>query len=291
MTQVQLNGKVALVTGANSGIGRVTARTLALQGYQVFLACRSEVRTRPVLEEIQRLSHGTAKAEFLSLDLGDLDSVQHCADTFLKRDLALHLLIGNAGLAGQRGITASGFELAFGTCHIGHFLLIELLMEKLVGSAPARIVMVSSKAHRHAKDIDFDTLRQSTRSRTGLSEYAVAKLANLLHTKELARRLQGSGVTTYAVHPGVVATDVWRAMPKPLTWVLKRFMRSEEEGAATTLHCAINPALATQTGRYYADSEEQEPSATACDAGLGLELWQKSEQWVGRSALRREVLQ
>lgn len=280
MFNVEPNGKVALVTGANSGIGRVTARTLAMQGYRVFLACRSETRTRPVLEEIERLSKGSAQAEFIRLDLGDLDSVRRCAEDFLGRGLKLHLLIGNAGLAGQRGITASGFELAFGTCHIGHFLLVGLLLERLKESAPARIVMVSSKAHRHAAGIDFGTLQQPTQSRTALKEYAVAKLANLLHTRELARRLADTGVTTYAVHPGVVATDVWRAVPKPVTWLLKPFMRSEEDGAATTLHCATAPALASQTGLYYADGQAQEPSAAALNPGLASELWRHSEMWV-----------
>lgn len=280
MLNLETNGKVALVTGANSGIGRVTARTLALQGYRVFLACRSEARTRPVLEEIRRLSQGTAQAEFLPLDLGDLGSVRRCAEAFLERGLALHLLIGNAGLAGQRGITPSGFELAFGTCHVGHFLLVELLRDRLEESAPARIVMVSSKAHRHAKTIDFAALQQPTRSRTALKEYAVAKLANMLHTKELARRLAGTGVTTYAVHPGVVATDVWRAMPKPVTWLLKRFMRNEEEGAATTLYCATAPQLAEQSGEYYADCQLSEASAVAHDWRLAAQLWVHSQAWV-----------
>ncbi|ATH79673.1 SDR family oxidoreductase [Ectopseudomonas mendocina] len=282
MPRAQPNGKVALVTGANSGIGRVTARKLALQGYRVFLACRSEARTRPVLEEIQQLSDGTAQAEFLSLDLGDLGSVRRCADGFLKRGLHLHLLICNAGLAGQRGITTSGFELAFGTCHVGHFLLVELLKERLVKSAPARIVLLSSKAHRHAKGVSFDLVRQPTRSRAALPEYAEAKLANLLHAKELARRLEGTGITTYAVHPGVVATDVWRALPSTLAWVLKRFMRSEEDGAATTLYCATDPGIAGQTGRYYADCKEEQPSVAACDQVLAAELWSRSEGWVSR---------
>lgn len=283
MQSVETNGKVALVTGANSGIGRVTASTLALQGYRVFLACRSESRTQPVLEDIQRLSNGTAHAEFLPLDLADLASVRRCAETLLERHLPLHLLIGNAGLAGQRGITPSGFELAFGTCHVGHFLLIELLLERLKTSAPARIVMVSSKAHRHAKDINFDALRNPTRTRTGLNEYAVAKLANLLHVKELARRLEDTGVTTYAVHPGVVATDVWRAMPRPMAWLLKPFMRSAEEGAATTLYCATTPALSTQSGLYYADCRIEEPSPCALDPSLASRLRLHSEAWVANA--------
>lgn len=280
MPIVQLNGKIALVTGANSGIGRITARTLALQGYRVFLACRSEARTLPILDEIHRLSEGTAQAEFLPLDLGDLDSVRCCAEIFLKRGVLLHLLICNAGLAGQRGLTTSGFELTFGTCHIGHFLLVELLLERLRESVPARIVMVSSKAHRHAKGIDFDTLRQPTRSRAGIPEYAVAKLANLLHAKELARRLDGSGITTYAVHPGIVATDVWRTLPKPFACLVKRFMRSEEEGATTTLYCATAAELAMQSGLYYADCHVEEPSPQARDPMLAERLWRHSEAWV-----------
>ena len=280
MNRVELNGRVALVTGANSGIGRVTARELALQGYQVFLACRSAARTQPLLDEIAHLSGGTAKAEFLQLDLADLGSVRRCAEAFLQRGLGLHLLVGNAGLAGQRGRTASGFELAFGTCHVGHFLLTQLLLERLKASAPARIVMVSSKAHRHARSIDFTAVRQSTASRTGLKEYAVAKLANLLFTKELARQLADSGVTTYAVHPGVVATDVWRAMPGPLAWLLKRFMKSEAEGAATTLYCATAASLAPQSGLYYVDCAEAEASSPACDPQLASRLWSQSQAWV-----------
>lgn len=280
MATVTSNGKVALITGANSGIGRITARELALQGYHVFLACRSATRTQPVLEEIARLSGGTAKAEFIELDLGDLASVRRCAAAFLRTGLGLHLLIANAGLAGQRGLTPSGFELAFGTCHVGHFLLTQLLLERLKVSAPARIVVVSSKAHRHVRGIDFAAVRQGTVSPGGLKEYSVAKLANLLFSNELARRLQGSGVTSYAVHPGVVATDVWRAIPGPLAWLLKHFMRSIEDGAATTLYVATAPELAGQSGGYYADCKTADTSPVAQDQALAKQLWEQSEHWV-----------
>lgn len=283
MAVVTPNGKVALVTGANSGIGRVTARQLALQGYHVFLACRSRSKTQPALKEIDRLSGGSARAEFLELDLGDLDSVRRCAADFLARGLPLHLLILNAGLAGQRGFTRSGFELAFGTCHIGHFLLTQLLLDSLRASVPARIVILSSKAHRHAEGIDFGKVRRPTASRTGLAEYGVAKLANLLMTKHLARLLAHSGVTTYAVHPGVVATNVWRSLPKPLALLLKPFMRSEEDGAATTLHCATAPQLAHESGGYYADCAPAECSPVASDLALAATLWQYSETWVAQA--------
>ncbi|MFZ3183371.1 MAG: SDR family NAD(P)-dependent oxidoreductase [Pseudomonas sp.] len=198
----------------------------------------------------------------------------------MRSGLGLHLLIGNAGLAGQRGLTPSAFELAFGTCHVGHFLLTQLLLERLKASAPARIVLVSSKAHRHARGIDFAAVRQSTASPGGLKEYSVAKLANLLFSNELARRLQGSGVSSYAVHPAVVATDVWRAIPGPLVWLLKRFMRSIEDGAATTLYVATAPELAGQSGGYYADGKTAATSPVAQDQPLAEQLWEQSERWV-----------
>ena len=277
---MNLAGKVALVTGANTGIGRVTARELALQGAHVFLACRSKERTLPVLEEIADKSQGRAKAEFLPLDLGDLESVRYCVRLFLEKALPLHLLVCNAGLAGQKGFTKSGFELAFGTCHVGHFLLTELLLDHIKQSAPARIVVVASQAHRHIKSIDFDALRKPTRTRTALPEYGVAKLANILFAKELAQRLQGTGVTTYALHPGVVASDVWRAVPWPLDKLIKAFMLSPDEGAATSLYCATSDAVAEETGLYYDNSKVVEPSPLAQDPALAQRLWAESEHWV-----------
>jgi retinol dehydrogenase-12 len=281
MPAVTPNGKVALVTGANSGIGRVTARTLALQGWHVFLACRDRARTQPVLDEIAAASGGTARAEFLELELGDFASVRACAQQFLGRKLPLHLLVANAGLAGSLGVTQSGFERAFGVCHMGHFLLTQLLLDTIKASAPARIVVVASTAHYSAKAVDFDALRKRSASSTGLPEYAVAKLSNVLFARELARRLQGSGVTTYSLHPGVVATDVWRSVPRFLQPVIKLFMISEEKGAATTLHCALDAEAGKETGLYYDKSKPKEPSALAQDAALAQRLWQQSEAWLG----------
>ncbi|TXI90299.1 MAG: SDR family oxidoreductase [Cupriavidus sp.] len=280
MSIVTLNGKVALVTGANSGIGRVTARELALNGYHVFLACRSTGRGQAVADEIASLSQGSAKVEVLALDLGDFDSVRQCADAFLKRELPLHLFIANAGIAGSKGRTASGFEMAFGICHMGHFLLTQLLLERIKASAPARIVVVASHAHRRPAGIDFPALRQDTKTFSGFPEYGVAKLANVLFAAELGRRLEGSGVTTYALHPGVVATNVWRAVPWPLGSLMKYFMISEEEGAATTLYCALAPEAAGQTGLYYEECQLREPAPLGRDAELAGRLWEESERWL-----------
>lgn len=280
MTTVTLNGKVALITGANSGIGRVTARELALNGYHVFLACRSTAHGQAVADEIASLSGGSAKAEVLPLDLGDFKSIRQCAETFLKRDLPLQLLIANAGIAGSKGRTASGFEVTFGTCHMGHFLLTQLLQERIKASAPARIVVVASHAHRRPDGIDFSTLREDTKTFSGFPEYGVAKLSNVLFAAELGRRLEGTGVTTYSLHPGVVATNVWRAVPWPLDRLMKLFMISEEEGAATTLYCALAPEAAGQSGQYYEECALREPAPLARDSALAARLWQESERWL-----------
>lgn len=271
--------KVALITGANSGIGRVTAVDLARRGYHVVLACRSFDKTKPVLDQIAQLGAGSGSAEFIPLELGDLSSVRACAETFLKKGLPLQLLVLNAGLAGQKGMTKSGFEITFGVCHLGHFLLTRLLLDRLKSSKPSRIVVVSSKLHRRVRGIDFDALQQPTSSVGGLREYAVAKLANLLFARELARRLQGSGVTSYAIHPGIVATNVWRSMPRPLASILKRWMTSEEDGARTSLYCATDPVLIKESGLYYENATRVAPSKTAADAALARRLWDESEKW------------
>jgi retinol dehydrogenase-12 len=273
-----LSGRVALVTGANTGIGRVTARELAKQGAKVFVACRSLDRTQAVLDEINALA-GAGAAEWLELDLGDFDSIRACAKAFLARGQALHLLINNAGVAGARGLSKSGFEVAFGVNHVGHFLLTRLLTDHIKSSAPARIVTVASRAHRMAKGIDFDAVRQATRSLSAIPEYATSKLANILFSAELARRLAGSGVNTYSLHPGVVASDIWRSVPWPLRPLFKLRGISNEDGAKTTLYCATSGKTAEQSGLYYSKCAITEPTDVARDFSLAAELWKRSEEW------------
>lgn len=275
----RLAGQVALVTGANTGIGFVTARELARMGAHVFIACRNAQRAQPALDAI-RVASGNTQVEALALDLGDVASVRRCADTFLARGLPLHMLVNNAGLAGTRGLTASGFELAFGVNHMGHFLLTQLLLDRLLASAPARIVTVASRAHTRTDGIDWDALRQPTRSRTGVHEYAVSKLANVWFSAELGRRLAGTGVNTYALHPGVVASDVWRAVPWPFRSLMKLRMISTEEGARTSLYCATSPDCAGETGLYYDKCRLQTPSTLGRDTTLALKLWRESERWL-----------
>ncbi len=274
-----ISGRVALVTGANTGIGLVTARELARRGAHVFLACRSASHAQTALDAI-RAASGNQKVEALALDLGDFASVRQCANAFLARGLPLHLLVNNAGLAGSRGFTASGFELAFGVNHMGHFLLTQLLLERLKASAPARIVTVASRAHTRTDGIDWNALRQPTRTRTAIHEYAVSKLANVWFSAELGRRLEGSGVTTYALHPGVVASDVWRSVPWPFRSLIKLRMISTEEGAKTSLYCATAPQCAGESGLYYDKCRVRPASSLGQDTALAQELWQRSEAWL-----------
>jgi NAD(P)-dependent dehydrogenase (short-subunit alcohol dehydrogenase family) len=279
-----LAGKTFIVTGANTGIGKVTARELARAGAHVLLACRSQPKTAAVIDEIRR-EVPAANVEYISLDLADLSSVRACAEAILARDIPIHGLINNAGLAGGRGLTKDGFELTFGTNHLGHYLFTRLLLDRVKQAGSARIVNVASASHYQAKGIDWDELNKPTRSVTGLREYAQSKLSNVLFTKELARRLEGTGVTTYAVHPGVVATDVWRRMPGPVRWVIKKFMITPEKGAEASLRCATAPELASQTGRYYdVGGKEKAPNRLADDVELAKTLWTKSAEWTGLGA-------
>lgn len=276
--KTDLTGRFAVVTGASSGIGRATAEELARRGATVVLACRSEERARPVLDAI-RARGGDARFE--ALELGDLDSVRACAARVAAAGRPVDVLINNAGVSSRSGVTSSGFELAFGTNHVGHFLLTMLLGPALRSAGRARVVTVASDSHFQAKGIDWDAVRARTRSWMGLSEYAVSKLSNVLFTRELGRRVGAGGVRSYALHPGLVATNVWSALPGPLVALAKPFLLSPDEGARTTLWCATSPEPAEHQGRYYLKMREKEPSRAALDGALAAELWERSVRWTG----------
>ena len=213
MAEQDLKGKTFLVTGANSGIGRATAEALASRGASVVVASRSAERTLPVLEDIRR-KHPGADLEFLALDLASLRAVKESAERFLATGRPLDVLINNAGVAATPGVTQDGFEMTFGTNHLGPFLFTSLLLPRLQEAKRARIVNVASRAHARVRGIDWTMLERPTRGvQERLQMYGVSKLMNVLHAAELARRLEGTGVTTYALHPGVVASDIWREAP------------------------------------------------------------------------------
>jgi retinol dehydrogenase-12 len=273
-----LAGRTLLVTGGNTGIGLATAKGFAGRGGRVYLACRSQEKGRAAVAGIVAET-GNDAVGLLPLDLADLASVRACADAFLALGEPLHVLVNNAGVGGARGLTADGFERTFGINHLGHFALATALLDHLAASGPARVVTVSSEAHYQVTDVDFEALRRPTRSRTGLREYAVSKLCNVLFTQELARRADGRGVMAYALHPGVVASDIWRRVPWPLRPLMKRRMLSTEQGARTSIYCATAPELAGTSGRYYDNCQEREPSPAATEE-LGHLLWKHSEAWI-----------
>jgi NAD(P)-dependent dehydrogenase (short-subunit alcohol dehydrogenase family) len=257
----------------------MTARGLLQDGARVFIACRNADLGEQAAKALREQTRG--QVDTLPLNLGDLESVRSCARRFTELGLPLHALINNAGVAGSRGFTSSGFELAFGINHVGHFLLTMLLVPQLRAAGRARIVHVASKAHYQARGIDWDAVRKRTPTITALKEYGVSKLANVLFSAELARRLQGTGITSYALHPGVVASDVWRSVPQPFRWLMTRAMISPERGAATSLYCAAAPELADESGLYYDSSQSTLASSVARDPALAAELWQRSVGWTG----------
>jgi retinol dehydrogenase-12 len=273
-----LDGRTFLVTGANTGIGLATATALAVRGGRVHIACRSEQKGRDAQAAIAAAA-GPDHVSFLKLDLADLASVQASAQAFLALGEPLHVLINNAGIGGQRGLTKDGYELMFGVNHLGHFALTMALLDRLT-SSQARIVNVASDAHYAAKGIDFDQLRRPARGITGMAEYSVSKLCNVLFTQELARRLSGTGVTSYALHPGVVASDIWRRVPWPIRPLITRRMLTVTQGAQTSLYCATSPELASVSGRYYDNCAERDPSPVATPELAG-QLWQHSAAWTG----------
>jgi retinol dehydrogenase-12 len=278
----ELTGRTFLVTGANTGIGLTTARALAARGGQVTVACRSPEKGAAAVAGIIS-DTGNEAASFLRLDLASLSSVRTAAADFLARGEPLDVLIDNAGIAGRRGLTSDGFELMFGVNHLGHFAFTLALLDCLKQSAErdggARIVVVSSDAHYQASGIDFSLLRRRTRAITGMPEYAVSKLCNVLFAQELARRLAGTGVTSYALHPGVVASDIWRRVPWPVRPLLTRRMLTVEQGAQTSRYCATSPELAQQSGRFYDNCAERAPNPVATPELAG-QLWEQSEAWI-----------
>jgi len=271
-----------LVTGGNTGIGLATATMLARDGGRVYIACRNPERGRAAVAAIKSAA-SAARVELLPLDLTSLASVQDCAREFLARDEPLHALINNAGVAGVRGLTADGFELHFGVNHLGHFALTMLLLDRLKASGPdSRIVNVSSEAHYNATGIDWGALRRKTQSFTGMREYAVSKLCNVLFTQELARRLGGGNmaVTAYALHPGVVASDIWRRVPQPFRALVTRRLLTTEQGALTSLYCATSPDVASDSGLFYDKSQAVAPNPVATPELAEL-LWKHSTEWTG----------
>jgi len=280
-----IRGKTAVITGGNTGIGKATATELVRRGARVVITARDAAKGERAVATIRaELEDGDAPVSWRFLDLASCDSIRDFARALEAELPALDVLIHNAGLIlSQRRETVDGIEATFGINHLGPFLLNRLLEDLLRRSAPPRIVVVSSDAHRNARGgLDFDDL-QGRRSYNGPRAYSHSKLANILFTRELARRLAGSGVTANCLHPGVVATDFTRDGDAGGLWgfVFKWFrplMATPEQGARTVVCLACEPALAGTSGGYFARCRPARPAPPALDDAAARRLWEVSEE-------------
>ncbi|XP_034433152.1 retinol dehydrogenase 13 isoform X2 [Hippoglossus hippoglossus] len=285
-SKVRLDGKTVLITGANTGIGKETALDMAQRGARVILACRDMTRARIAADEIRQKS-GNGNVVVKKLDLNSLQSVRDLAKDVEESEEHLDILINNAGIMMcPQWKTEDGFEMQFGVNHLGHFLLTNSLLDLLKKSAPSRVVIVSSMAHKrgqiHFDDINLDKDYEPKKS------YGQSKLANVLFCRELAARLQGTGVTVYSLHPGVIRTELGRhifptlsllvrIIAKPLIMLLK----SPREGAQTTIYCAVDESLANVSGLYYSDCAPITAAPQALDDAAAKKLWDLSASMVG----------
>ncbi|XP_047450834.1 dehydrogenase/reductase SDR family member 13-like [Mugil cephalus] len=287
-SKAKLHGKTVIVTGSNTGIGKTTAIDLARRGARVILACRSKERGEAALEEVKRES-GSNQVVFMQLDLGSLKSVRRFAETFLKSETRLDILINNAGIYLQ-GRTEDGLGMMFGVNHIGHFLLTNLLLERLKACGPSRVVTVSSVFHHFGK-IDFDCLNTHKALGLGTSTtdvtqiYSDSKLCNVLFTYELAKRLQGTKVTCYTLHPGAINTELARysnpLMKLFLVPITAYFFKNPVQGCQTTLHCALQEGIEPLSGRYFSNCTVREVYAKSKDDAAAKKLWELSERICG----------
>jgi NAD(P)-dependent dehydrogenase (short-subunit alcohol dehydrogenase family) len=271
-----MNGKVVLITGGTSGIGRVTARELKRAGATVVVIGRDPARLDAIKREIG--------ADTIRADLQLVADARRAADEFRRRYERLHVLVNNAGAVfGDRQVTAEGFERTFALNHLAYFTITTALLDVLRASAPARVVSVSSEAARGAR-LDFSDL-QMERGYLSIRQYCNTKLMNLLFAFELARRLEGTGVTSNAVHPGAVASGFgmqgagWYGM---LTRLARPFLIGEEKGARTQIWAASDPSLEKVSGKYFVRQREKTAPRAALDPAAARRLWEETEKLVSR---------
>lgn len=276
-----MSSKVAVITGANSGIGKETAKALAKQGVIVVMGCRDAERAESARQEIMSES-GSSNVVVIPLDLASLQSVRNFAAQFQQQHKHLDLLINNAGLFPfKKQMTEDGFETQFGVNHLGHFLLTHLLMPQLQNAERARVINVASMIH-HLGKVDFDSFRGEKRY-SPLAAYGQSKLANVLFTRELAQRCKGTNVTAYCLHPGAVGTNIAGRSPvrRTLYKLLGGYL-SPARGAKTSIYLATEPGIESSSGSYYDEHCKVKPgSKRSRDTALAERLWKVSEQLLG----------
>ncbi|XP_026478050.1 retinol dehydrogenase 12-like [Ctenocephalides felis] len=286
-SDIRADGKVIVVTGANTGIGKETARELAKRGAHVYMACRDMERCEKAREEIV-LETKNKYVYCRKCDLSSLNSVREFSKVMHNERKHIDVLINNAGVMRcPLSRTSEGFEMQLGVNHLGHFLLTNLLLDMLKASPSARIVHVSSLAHTRGK-INIEDLNSDHSYDPGAA-YNQSKLANIMFSNELAKRLEGTNVTSNALHPGVVDTELVRHMPiftssvskHILKFLLWPFVKTPISGAQTSLHVALHPDLEGVNGKYFSDCKEKQVAVQATDSKTASWLWAVSEKWTG----------
>ena len=282
-----MQGKTVVVTGGNSGIGFETAAALAGMGARVLVTARNADKGRAAVAAIGQRVDGAGQVQLVTFDLSDFSSVRRGADEILEQAPQLDVLVNNAGLVlTQRAETVQGLEATFATNHLGPFLLTSLLLDRIRASAPSRIVNVASTAHGSArKGIPFDDLQSEKRYRP-MRVYGQSKLANMLFTLELARRLESAGVTANSLHPGTVRTGYGadgdaRGLLALGIKVSSPFFLSPAKGALTSVYLSSSPEVAGVTGEYFVKCKPKRPKPWAQDPDAARRLWQVSEELVG----------
>lgn len=282
----RLDNKVVLITGANTGIGKETAKNLALRGAKVIMACRDQKKANDARDDLLNITGlSEDKIKVMRMDLASFKSIRNFVEEFNKAEDKLHILINNAGVMFTPfRKTEDGFEMQVGVNHLGHFLLTNLLLDKLKSSAPSRIVVVSSLAHMSGQ-IELDNF-SGEKGYSRVNSYGNSKLMNILFARELAKRLEGTGVTTYSLHPGGIMTDLQREVLNPfLTKVVNvlgyPFWKTIERGAQTTIYCAVSDKAGKESGLYYSDCAVKAPFAVGEDDEMAKKLWEKSLSLTG----------
>lgn len=276
-----LTDKICLITGANAGLGKVTALELAKKGATVVMVARSRERGEAALAEVQQAS-GSQNVRLMLADLSSMESTRQLAEQFKAEYGRLDILVNNAGaFFNERLLSVDGYEMTFALNHLNYFLLTNLLLDRLKTSAPARIVNVSSGAHTGGS-INFDDLMMEKKY-SGFSVYGQSKLANILFTYELARKLEGSGVTVNTLHPGGVATRFGSGQGF-MGWIMKLvrpFLLTPEQGAETQIYLASSPEVEGVSGKYFVKKKPVQSSKESYDTAVAHQLWEVSEQLTG----------
>lgn len=271
--------KVCIITGATSGIGREAAFDIARKGIHLVLPVRNMSKGMTLKNEIAKQT-GNQQVHLFECDLSSMDSIRKFCDDFLQKYNHLHILINNAGTwETRRKESADGIELTLAVNHLAPFLITNLLLNRMKKSTPARIINVSSKAHIRG-NLNFQDL-EGKNSWSSFGSYANSKLANILFTRELARRLNGSGITANSLHPGVVDTRLYHKMPSFLTSFFRLFMISPSKGSETIVHLALSPEVQQVSGEYFYKKKVRKPARQALDDTAARRLWEVSCEYTG----------